>query len=184
MTESVLEEHISRRHGEFYVGMGGGRNLVRLCRLCPSAAGFPSDAALTKHLALEHPRRMYAQLGTKEVGGGGKEEMGRTDKRGRILSTKVKKSSSEDARKRKRDEGRHRSGEQKDRKRSSERRHDSEDRAHDILTGFWRSLSPSRSSKVEMRGTREMRGIMGGRGTCEERETERRRDIRDGGEQI
>ena len=42
LTELDLKEHIRRNHGEFYIHMGQGRNLVRLCRLCPSVK-FVSD---------------------------------------------------------------------------------------------------------------------------------------------
>ena len=49
MTEVDLKEHTRKNHGEFYINMVQGRNLVRLCRLCPSVK-FVSDQSLTEHL--------------------------------------------------------------------------------------------------------------------------------------
>eukprot|EP00092_Neocalanus_flemingeri_P016933 GFUD01018312.1.p1 GENE.GFUD01018312.1~~GFUD01018312.1.p1 ORF type:complete len:1199 (+),score=288.84 GFUD01018312.1:311-3598(+) len=66
LTELDLKEHIRRNHGEFYIHMGQGRNLVRLCRLCPSTK-FVSDQALTEHLQQTHPLALFANMESNEI---------------------------------------------------------------------------------------------------------------------
>ena len=66
LTELDLKEHIRRNHGEFYIHMGQGRNLIRLCRLCPSIK-FVSDQSLTEHLQQSHSLALYANIESREI---------------------------------------------------------------------------------------------------------------------
>merc|ERR1719154_558904 len=66
LTELDLKEHIRRNHGEFYIHMGQGRNMLRLCRLCPNIK-FVSDQALTEHVQQAHPVGLFANFERREI---------------------------------------------------------------------------------------------------------------------
>merc|ERR1719431_1434835 len=57
--ERVLTSHIEFTHGKYYVGMGDGKNLVRLCRICGEI--FRDGVKMQKHLDCEHPHDMFAE---------------------------------------------------------------------------------------------------------------------------
>ena len=57
-TDQELRNHISSSHGDFYVNICSGRNMVRMCRICEGK--FGSDSLLTEHLDQWHPRDMFA----------------------------------------------------------------------------------------------------------------------------
>jgi len=60
LTEEDLKKHIGKAHGEFYIHMGQGRNILRLCRLCSEDRKFQSNEDLTAHILMEHPPSFYA----------------------------------------------------------------------------------------------------------------------------
>jgi len=57
--ERVLRSHIEFTHGKYYVGMGDGKNLLRLCRVCGEI--FRDGVKMQKHLDCEHPPDMFAE---------------------------------------------------------------------------------------------------------------------------
>jgi len=60
LPEGDLRKHIGETHGEFYIHMGKGRNIVRLCRICPEEKRFATDEDLMSHILVEHPLSIYA----------------------------------------------------------------------------------------------------------------------------
>ena len=57
--EGVLSSHIEFTHGKYYVGMGEGKNLLRLCRVCGEM--FRDAVKMQKHLDSEHSPDMFAE---------------------------------------------------------------------------------------------------------------------------
>ena len=57
-SDQELRDHIRTTHGEFYINICSGRNLVRMCRICDGK--FESDSLLTEHIANWHPIEMFA----------------------------------------------------------------------------------------------------------------------------
>ena len=51
-------------HGEYYIKIFKGRNLVRLCRIC--SGKFESDRALTDHIVQWHPINIFANTNVNE----------------------------------------------------------------------------------------------------------------------
>jgi len=58
--EANLKKHIRHAHGEFYIHMGKGRNILRMCRLCSDGKQYNSDLSLGEHLLTDHPPSIYA----------------------------------------------------------------------------------------------------------------------------
>jgi len=56
--EQVLISHIESTHGKYYVGIGGGKNLVRLCRICDEL--FTDGVLMQKHLDGVHTPGLFA----------------------------------------------------------------------------------------------------------------------------
>ena len=56
--EADLKKHIGDVHGEYYIDVLEGRNIVRICRVC--SGKFSSDEELTNHIQVWHPRAVFA----------------------------------------------------------------------------------------------------------------------------
>jgi len=56
--EQVLVSHIETSHGKYYVGMGGGKNIVRKCRLCGELG--VDGGNMIRHLESEHGSDIFA----------------------------------------------------------------------------------------------------------------------------
>lgn len=63
-TEEDLKTHIRSSHGEYYIHIFNGRNLIRSCRICNGK--FSSDAALTDHITQWHPVTLFANAAATE----------------------------------------------------------------------------------------------------------------------
>jgi len=58
LKEEDLINHIRITHGDYYVKIFNGRNIVRMCRICKGK--FESDQALTDHISQWHPFNIFA----------------------------------------------------------------------------------------------------------------------------
>ena len=67
LTERDLKKHISDCHGDFYIHMGKGRNILRLCRVCPDTERWQSDQELTAHINQAHPPTLYANAECESI---------------------------------------------------------------------------------------------------------------------
>lgn len=56
--EQVLISHIESTHGKYYVAVGGGKNLFRLCRICDEL--FTDGVMMQKHLDGVHSPGLFA----------------------------------------------------------------------------------------------------------------------------
>lgn len=56
--EQVLTSHIETTHGKYYVGVGGGKNLLRLCRICGELGSDGGE--MLRHLDSEHAGELFA----------------------------------------------------------------------------------------------------------------------------
>ncbi|XP_023329147.1 uncharacterized protein LOC111701899 isoform X3 [Eurytemora carolleeae] len=65
--ESSLRKHIRNTHGEFYIHMGKGRNILRICRLCPNGPHYATDLELCEHLFTAHPPSLYANAECQSI---------------------------------------------------------------------------------------------------------------------
>ena len=67
LTERDLKKHIGDCHGDFYIHMGKGRNILRLCRVCPDTERWQSDQELTAHINQAHPPTLYANAECESI---------------------------------------------------------------------------------------------------------------------
>jgi len=58
LKEADLINHIRTTHGDYYVKIFNGRNIVRMCRICKGK--FESDQSLTDHISQWHPFNIFA----------------------------------------------------------------------------------------------------------------------------
>ena len=62
--EGDLRAHIISEHGEYYVNICSGRNLIRICRIC--SGKFSSDEELTHHIQMWHSSKCFANAEQKK----------------------------------------------------------------------------------------------------------------------
>merc|ERR1711936_1016394 len=48
-------------HGEYYIKLGRGKYLLRLCRICGEERPFTSDKELTEHIRTGHPADQFGE---------------------------------------------------------------------------------------------------------------------------
>lgn len=58
LKEADLKTHIGEVHGEYYIDVLKGRNIIRICRVC--SGKFSSDEELTHHIRVWHARKLFA----------------------------------------------------------------------------------------------------------------------------
>jgi len=57
--EQVLKSHIESTHGKYYVGVGEGKNLLRVCRICGESC--KDGVKMQRHLDCEHSPEVFAE---------------------------------------------------------------------------------------------------------------------------
>ena len=75
LAEASLLAHMRTEHGEYYIKLGRGKYLLRLCRICGEERPFTSDKELTEHIRTGHPADQFGEkydsdeepLGPKET---------------------------------------------------------------------------------------------------------------------
>ena len=56
--EGDLKDHIISAHGEYYIEVCSGRNIIRICRVC--SGRFRSDQELSRHIEMWHSSKWFA----------------------------------------------------------------------------------------------------------------------------
>ena len=60
--ESVLISHIVNSHGIYFVKVGKGKYILRLCRICGDEKTFSSEKELTEHISRDHPAEHFGEI--------------------------------------------------------------------------------------------------------------------------
>merc|ERR1712098_773096 len=60
-SEKSLLDHMETTHGAYYIKVGKGKYILRLCRICGEEKTFASDVELTNHIAVGHPVDQFGE---------------------------------------------------------------------------------------------------------------------------
>lgn len=61
LSEKCLLDHMEATHGAYYVKVGKGKYILRMCRICGDERTFSSDKELTDHIITGHPSDQFGE---------------------------------------------------------------------------------------------------------------------------
>jgi len=62
LPEAELKNHMKSAHGDYYIKVGKGKYVLRLCRICGDAESFSTLAELDLHISTSHPIEHFGNL--------------------------------------------------------------------------------------------------------------------------